>query len=123
MPCPMKLLALIALVAFALGVSACGSDSTGGGDAGGASGSAGDGMSVQEAVLVELDAATLVSGYLIERDGELRLCESLMESSPPQCGEPSLIVEGGTLDDQPRGELVDVRGIVTPTTINTNITE
>jgi hypothetical protein len=36
----------------------------------------------------------MVRGYLIERDGELRLCDAILESSPPQCGEPSLRVEG-----------------------------
>jgi hypothetical protein len=111
MPTPVKTFALIALLA--LGLAGCGSESSGGGaDAGSAAGSAGNGMSVQEATLVELDAHTLVTGYLIEDGGTLKLCETATESSPPGCGEPSLTVEGGTLDDQPRGELVDVRGIV-----------
>lgn len=35
-----------------------------------------------------------VEGYLIERNGELRLCETILESFPPQCGEPSLRVVG-----------------------------
>jgi hypothetical protein len=35
----------------------------------------------------------LVRGYLIEVDGEIRLCDSLAESSPPQCGGDSLLVE------------------------------
>ena len=35
-----------------------------------------------------------VEGYLIERGGELRLCEAILESFPPQCGEPSLRVDG-----------------------------
>jgi hypothetical protein len=109
----MKTLALSALAALTLALAGCGSDSSGGGaDAGSDAGSAGIGMSVQEALLVELDAPTLVSGYLIEDGGTLKLCESLAESEPPQCGEPSLTVEGGTLDDQPRGELVDVHGTV-----------
>ena len=55
---------------------------------------AGGGLSVQEALDSELDGPLLVRGYLIERDGELRLCEAILESSPPQCGEPSLRVEG-----------------------------
>jgi hypothetical protein len=110
---PMKTTALSALGALVLALAGCGSDSSGGGaDAGSAAGSAGNGMSVQEALLVQLEAPTLVSGYLIEDGGALKLCESLMESDPPQCGEPSLAVEGDPLDDQPRGELVDIRGVV-----------
>jgi len=109
----MKTLTLSALAALTLALAGCGSDSSGGGaDAGSDAGSAGIGMSVQEALLVELDAPTLVSGYLIEEGGTLKLCESLAESEPPQCGEPSLMVKGGTLPDRPRGELVDLRGIV-----------
>ena len=54
----------------------------------------GGGLSVQEAIDSDLDGPLLVRGYLIERDGELRLCEAILESSPPQCGEPSLRVEG-----------------------------
>ena len=109
---PVKTFALTALAALALVVSGCGSDSSGGGDAGSAAGSAGNGMSVQEALLVGLDAPTLVTGYLIQGGGALKLCESVMESEPPQCGEPFLTVIGGTLDDDPRGEFVDVRGLV-----------
>ena len=54
----------------------------------------GGGLSVQEALDSELDGPLLVKGYLIERGGELRLCDAILESSPPQCGEPSLRVEG-----------------------------
>ncbi len=114
---PMKALALSVVLLLAV-AAGCGSDApTNSGDEGTAAGSAGIGMSVQEAVLVELDAPTLVSGYLIEDGGTLKLCESVQESEPPGCGEPSLTVEGSTLDDLPRGELVDVNGQVTGTTI------
>ena len=114
----MKLIAPVAFAALTLALAGCGTESTGGGsDAGSEPGSAGIGMSVQEALLVELDAATLVSGYLIEDGDTLKLCESLAESEPPQCGEPHLVIEGGTLEDQPRGELVDLNGTVTGTTL------
>jgi len=52
------------------------------------------GLSVQEALDSDLEGPLLVRGYLIERAGELRLCDAILESSPPQCGEPSLRVEG-----------------------------
>jgi hypothetical protein len=54
----------------------------------------GGGLSVQQAIASDLDGPLMVRGYLIERDGELRLCDAILESSPPQCGEPSLRVEG-----------------------------
>lgn len=54
----------------------------------------GGGLSVQEAIDSDLDGLLMVRGYLIERDGELRLCDAILESSPPQCGDPSLRVEG-----------------------------
>jgi hypothetical protein len=54
----------------------------------------GGGLSVAEAIASDLDGPLLVRGYLIDRDGELRLCEAILESHPPQCGEPSLRVEG-----------------------------
>ncbi|MDF2748846.1 MAG: hypothetical protein K0T00_21 [Gaiellaceae bacterium] len=111
---PLKALALIALV-FTLGVAACGSDAPGTGDPADTS-TAGVGLSVQEALLVGLDAPQLISGYLIEDGGTLKLCDSLQESEPPGCGEPSLTVEGDMLADVPRGELVDVNGQVTGTT-------
>ena len=114
---PLKTLALIALLALTLGVAACGSDAPGTGGAGGTDTStAGVGLSVQEALLVGLDAPQLISGYLIEDGGTLKLCDSLEESEPPGCGEPSLTVEGDMLADLPRGELVDVNGQVSGTT-------
>lgn len=49
-----------------------------------------------------------VEGYLIERNGELRLCETILESFPPQCGEPSLRVDGTSLS--PSEERVTLLG-------------
>ena len=54
----------------------------------------GGGLSIEEALASDLHGPLMVRGYLIDRDGELRLCEAILESSPPQCGEPSLRVEG-----------------------------
>ena len=54
----------------------------------------GGGLSIQEALDSDLEGPLLVRGYLIERDGAPRLCDAILESSPPQCGEPSLRVEG-----------------------------
>lgn len=113
-----RLLAPTALTALALALTGCGTQSTGGGsDVDTNPGGAGIGLSVQEALLVGLDAPQLVSGYLIEEGGTLKLCNSLQESEPPGCGEPSLTVEGDMLPDLPRGELVDVNGQVSGTAI------
>ena len=57
----------------------------------------GGGLSVQEAIESDLEGPLLVKGHLIDRDGELRLCSAILESYPPQCGEPSLRVEGAGL--------------------------
>ena len=89
----------VALLLSVLALAACGggdgnvqADSTAAPSAGAPI--PGGGLSVQEALDSELDGPLMVRGYLIERDGELRLCEAILESSPPQCGEPSLRVEG-----------------------------
>lgn len=86
----------VALVLCVLTVAGCG---TGGEQEPAPSAGAptpGGGLSIQEAIDSELDGPLLVRGYLIERAGELRLCELILESFPPQCGEPSLLVEGPT---------------------------
>ena len=62
----------------------------------------GPGLSVAEAMASHLDGPLLVRGVLVERNGELRLCSAILESQPPQCGEPSLAIEG-----QPNGEVGD----------------
>ncbi len=112
-----KASALIALLVVTLSVAGCGSDAPGTGGGGAADTStAGVGLSVQEALLVGLDAPQLVSGYLIEEGDTLKFCNSLQESEPPGCGEPSLTVKGDTLPDVARGELVDVNGLVSGTT-------
>lgn len=107
-----------AVVAVALVLSACSSDSeeptataeptaeptaadgTGGGAT--VTGLAGDdlsqpmgpGISVSEALAGDQIGPILVNGFVLIRDGEARLCEALAESFPPQCGGPSLTLDG-----------------------------
>lgn len=96
----MKLLPVLAALAFAF--AGCGSgDDDAGPDTSASTTSPslgapipGGGLSIAEATASNLDGPLLVRGYLIERDGELRLCDAILESSPPQCGEPSLRVKG-----------------------------
>ena len=52
------------------------------------------GLSVEEAVATDSEEPLLVRGSLLARGGNVRLCSALAESHPPQCGEPSLRVEG-----------------------------
>ncbi|MBW3618678.1 MAG: hypothetical protein KY461_00395 [Actinobacteria bacterium] len=81
----------------ALALSACGGDDTTGD--GGAAGAPvpGGGLTVSEARASELDGPITVTGFLIDDGTSTRLCEASLESYPPQCGEPSLLVEGITV--------------------------
>jgi len=54
----------------------------------------GPGISVSEALASKLAGPLLVRGWILSRNGESRLCNFLTDSLPPQCGEPSLIVQG-----------------------------
>ncbi len=96
----MRALVLIHVLAFALaGCGGAESDRDADAPATTASPSLGapipsGGLSIEEARASKLEGPLMVRGYLIERDGALRLCEAILESSPPQCGEPSLLVEG-----------------------------
>lgn len=54
----------------------------------------GPGLSVGEALSSRLTGPLLVNGFIVIANGETRLCETLAESLPPQCGDPSLVVEG-----------------------------
>lgn len=84
------------MLAAAALFAGCGGGSGGSDDPGPSAGAPilGGGLSVAAALESDLDEPLLVRGYLIERDGKLRLCEAILESEPPQCGEPSLQVEG-----------------------------
>lgn len=85
----------------------------------------GDGsLLVSDVVGVDIDGGFAISGFVWDDGTGLRLCDGLLESFPPQCGEPSLRLEnpavadlgplqseqGVTWSDQPvrlLGELVD----------------
>jgi hypothetical protein len=54
----------------------------------------GGGLSVQEAIDSDLDGPLMVKGFVVRTGDEVRLCSALAESFPPQCGGPSLAVEG-----------------------------
>jgi hypothetical protein len=80
------LLLLAAALALALALAACG------GDEGGAP--VGE-LTIQEATASTLAGPLTVKGYIVAAEGQpIRLCTALLESYPPQCGQPFLVVEG-----------------------------
>lgn len=59
----------------------------------------GEELSVSEAIDRERASRVTVTGLLLDVAGDVRLCESVLESHPPQCGEPSLTVQGVRVAD------------------------
>ncbi len=70
------------------------------------SGSAlGPGITIADALTAKLDGPLLVNGWLWRQpNGEIRLCTTLSDTTPPGCGKPSLVVVGLDL-----GSLPDLR--------------
>lgn len=61
-------------------------------------------MYVDEAIASGIQGDVRLEGFLIGRTGgPTRLCTEVLESFPPQCGGPSVLVEG--LDAATVGEL------------------
>lgn len=102
----------LALVLCALALAGCGADEREQPQPAPSAGAPipGGGLSIGEAIDSDLDGPLMVRGYLIERDGDLRFCEAILESYPPQCGEPSLRVEGPA--PRPSEERVSLLGEV-----------
>jgi len=90
---------VVALTALSL---ACGGGGTGGiqpeptpGGVGTPdTGVSGSGISIQAALNAGLTGPLLVNGFVLASGGEVRLCDALAESFPPQCAGPSLRVDG-----------------------------
>ena len=88
-----KILVLLAVVTVAsVAVAACG-DEDGDLDSGPVSG-VGPGISIGQAITSNLTGPLLINGLLHVQNGQVRLCETLAESFPPQCGGRSLVVTG-----------------------------
>ena len=102
----MRTISLFAAVLAALALAGCG-DSEDDDAAGGAGTSvpqtsglgAGPGISIEEALAADTGEMLLVNGNLLADGDEVRLCYALAESFPPQCGGPSLDVEGIKLEE------------------------
>jgi hypothetical protein len=101
----MRAISLFAAVLAALALAGCGDSED---DAAGGAGTsvpqtsglgAGPGISIEEALAADTDEMLLVNGNLLADGDEVRLCYALAESFPPQCGGPSLVVEGIKLEE------------------------
>ena len=51
-------------------------------------------LTVEEALRDDSGGTVRVRGTLVAADVEVRLCAAILESHPPQCGQPSLVVRG-----------------------------
>ncbi len=105
----MRLRLFVVMIALAIAAGACGSD-----DDGGATSSAAPTttaptsttvgpdtdkpLSIDAALAAPDGAQVQVVGPLIAAGDDVRLCGAVMESYPPQCGEPSLPLDGLDLD-------------------------
>jgi hypothetical protein len=73
-----RLLAVVVIAALGLAPTGCGDDEPA--------------TIVTIADAAERAGPVELSGFVVERDGVARLCEALLESFPPQCGEPSVTI-------------------------------
>lgn len=51
-------------------------------------------LSVEEALATDTDQPVVVEGFLLAADGTVQLCGAVLESYPPQCGQPAITVHG-----------------------------
>lgn len=96
---------LLLLASVLLALAGCGGGEGGGTTAAGAP-IPGGGLSVSEARASTLAGPLMVAGYLVERGGELRLCEDAA------CEGASLRVEGDPGAEPGTGERISVLGEV-----------
>jgi hypothetical protein len=54
----------------------------------------GSGITIDEAIDLGSSEPVLVNGWIRAEDGEIRFCDAVAESYPPQCVGTSLVVEG-----------------------------
>lgn len=105
----------LALVLVLLALTGCGADEPASDSPPAGGGTApGGGLFVEDVVEDPPDDFVLVQGNLVYRDGQPRLCSAVLESYPPQCGEPSLAIEGGEsqVADVENGNPIELYGHV-----------
>ena len=89
-----KILVLLALVTIASAVAAACGDDDDDDLISGPTISVGPGISIGVALTSNLTGPLLINGLLHAQNGQVRLCENLAESFPPQCAGRFLVVEG-----------------------------
>ena len=73
------------------------------------------GNNVGQALSAELGVEVSVNGYLfVDKAGQVRLCEMLLESSPPQCGGDRILLSAFDADSTP-----NIQRVQEPSEINT----
>ena len=82
---------LLPCAAIVIALVACGGDDDDG-TATSVSVPAGDPITVEQLVARSSDSPIMVRGLLLSTGGETRLCAAILESFPPQCGEPSVVL-------------------------------
>jgi hypothetical protein len=80
------------VLAGALGTAACGDD--GGGGSVASTSIIAAPITVEQLVARSADTPIAVQGFLHASDGVVRLCAAILESYPPQCGQPSVELIG-----------------------------
>lgn len=60
---------------------------------------AGPGISIDEAIALQSPEPVLVNGWVYARGDEIRFCDAIAESYPPQCPGVSLLVDGLKLEE------------------------
>jgi hypothetical protein len=60
---------------------------------------AGPGISIEQAIALGSPEPVLVNGWVHAQGGQIRFCDAIAESYPPQCPGVSLLVEGLKLEE------------------------
>ena len=82
------------LAALSLLAAGCGSDSDDGQGP----------LTIDQALASDRNASVTVKGSYVETSGKPRLCSALLESHPPQCGRPSVRLQGEVVLDDLQAE-------------------
>jgi hypothetical protein len=61
-------------------------------------------VAIEDVAEADTDVSVRVRGPAFRVDGTTRICSAILESFPPQCGEPSLVVEGWDIDSDERAQ-------------------
>jgi hypothetical protein len=59
-------------------------------------------VAIGDVLGTDVDVEVRVRGPVFRMAGTTRICSAILESFPPQCGEPSLVVEGWDIDADER---------------------